>query len=119
MIHGWSWRDVLRDTGLEMTLVASKRSATAVLLCCLLHSSVQYLASSVVARKSAIAVFLHCLQLASQIVEHLMVFAHVAPSAGAWPNFSLAPLDLMALMMRHKMGWVWESTENCQLTQSF
>ena len=26
------------------------------------------------------------------------------PPAGAWPNFSLAPLDFMALMMRHKMG---------------
>ena len=43
------------------------------------------------------------LQLALQIVEHMLKFANVAP-AGAWPNFSLAPLDFMALMMRHKMG---------------
>ena len=67
-------------TGLHcaMTLVASKRSATTVLLYCLLHSSVQYLASLVVARKSAIAVLLRCLQLALKIVEHLLEFAHVA-----------------------------------------
>ena len=28
-------------------------------------------------------------------------------TAGDWPNFSLAPLDFMALMMRHKMGTRW------------
>ena len=47
-----------------MTLVASKRSTAAVLLCCLLYSTVQYLASLVVAKKSAIALLLSCLQLA-------------------------------------------------------
>ena len=57
-------------------------------------------------------------QLALQIVEHLLKFPNVA-SAGAWANFSLAPHDFMALMMRHKMGWVWESTEHCHLIQSF
>ena len=50
---------------LEMTLVASKRSVAAVLLRCLLYSTVQYLASLVVAKKSAIAVILSYLQLAS------------------------------------------------------
>ena len=48
----------------EMTLVASKRSIAAVLLRCLLYSTVQYLASLVVAMKSAIAVLLSFLQLA-------------------------------------------------------
>ena len=80
-------------------------------------SSVPDLASSVASKRSAIAVSFS-LQLAIQIVEHMLKFANVAP-AGAWPNFSLAPLDFMALMMRYKMGGVWESTEHWLLTQSF
>ena len=88
MSHGWSWRDVLHDRGrrsilgLEMTLVASKRSATAVLLCCLLHSSAQYLASLVVAKKSAIAVLLCC---------HLLESAHVATTAPPTRSRKTAP----------------------------
>ena len=60
-----------------MTLVSSKRSAASVLLC-LLYPTVQYLASSVVSKRSAIAV-LRFLQLALQIVEHMLKFANVAP----------------------------------------
>ena len=48
----------------EITLVAVKRSIAAVLLRCLLYSTVQYLASLVVVKKSAIAVSLSYLQLA-------------------------------------------------------
>ena len=62
-----------------MTLVASKRSIAAVLLRCLLYSTVQHLASLVVAKRSTIAVLLSCLQLAFLIVEHLLEFANVAP----------------------------------------
>ena len=65
------------------------QESTASVLVCLLYPTVQCLASSVVSKRSAIAVLLS-LQLALQIVEHFLKFANVAP------RWSLAELLLGA-----------------------
>ena len=76
-----SWRNVLHGTadtiGAEDDFGLIQDLSTSVRLC-LLYPTVQYLASSVVSKSSAIAVLLS-LQLALQSVKDVLKFANVAP----------------------------------------
>ena len=90
--------------GLEMTLVAYKRSAAAVLLCSL--SALVGTALGIFGRSQEVS---DCCPpfLSPACITDRRAFVGVrarCPSAGAWPNFSLAPLAFMALMMKHKIG---------------